>query len=123
VTPSPLPPAPAAGGWPRRPPTLRTHAAESIRRAILTGELSPGERIREEDLAQRLGVSRAPVREAIRALEQEGLIRSEPHRASYITALDEEEIEHLYRVRAEVEAIAARRGRGTGARSLPRPGR
>jgi DNA-binding GntR family transcriptional regulator len=103
-----------AEGLPRaeRPPTLRQHAVERIRDAIITGALEPGERIVEEDLAHRLGISRGPVREAIRVLEQEGFIRSEPHRASYVASLGEEEIEHLYAVRAEVEAIAARKVAG-----------
>lgn len=92
-----------------RPPTLREHAVQTIRQAIVSGALQPGGRIREEDLAQQLGISRGPVREAIRTLEQEGLIRTEPHRASYVTSLSEEELDHLYRVRAEVEGIAARR--------------
>jgi DNA-binding GntR family transcriptional regulator len=103
-----------AEGLPRaeRPPTLRQHAVERIRDAIITGALEPGERIVEEDLAHRLGISRGPVREAIRALEQEGFVRSEPHRASYVAELGEEEIEQLYAVRAEVEAIAARKVAG-----------
>lgn len=92
----------------QRPPTLVEHALEAIRRAIVYGTLKPGERLREEDLAEQLGISRAPVREAMRALEYEGLVRSEPHRASYVAAPSEEEIEEIYRVRAEVEAIAAR---------------
>jgi len=103
-----------AEGLPRaeRPPTLRQHAVERIRDAIITGALEPGERIVEEDLAHRLGISRGPVREAIRVLEQEGFVRSEPHRASYVAELGEEEIEQLYAVRAEVEAIAARKVAG-----------
>jgi DNA-binding GntR family transcriptional regulator len=92
-----------------RPLTLREHAIQTLRQAIVSGALPPGERIREEELAQQLGISRGPVREAIRALEQEGLVRTEPYRASYVTSLSEEELEHLYRVRAEVAVIAARR--------------
>ena len=92
-----------------RPLTLREHAIQTIRQAIVSGALPPGERIRQAHLAQQLGISRGPVREAIRALEQEGLVRTEPYRASYVTSLSEEELEHLYRVRAEVEVIAARR--------------
>ncbi|MBI3974408.1 MAG: FCD domain-containing protein [Chloroflexi bacterium] len=92
-----------------RPLTLREHAVEAIRHAIISGALRPGERIREDELAEKLGTSRGPVREAVRALEQEGLIRSEPHRASYVATLAEEEVWEIYRVRAEVEAIAARR--------------
>lgn len=93
----------------QRPPTLVEHALETIRRAIVHGELQPGQRLREEELAEQLGISRAPVREAMRALEYEGLVRSEPHRATYVAAPSEEEIEEIYRVRAEVESIAARR--------------
>jgi DNA-binding GntR family transcriptional regulator len=92
-----------------RPLTLREHAVETIRRAIVSGALRPGDRLREEDLAEQLGMSRGPVREAVRALEHEGLVRNEPHRASYVAALSEDEIWEIYRVRAEVEAIAARR--------------
>ena len=92
-----------------RPVTLREHAVVSLRQAILCGALRPGARLVEEDVARRLGISRGPVREAIRALEHEGLIRSEPHRASYVAVVDEEEVERLYEVRAEVEAVAARR--------------
>jgi DNA-binding GntR family transcriptional regulator len=63
----------------------------------------------EDDLAARLRISRGPVREAIRALEQEGLVRSEPHRASYVAVFSEEEMEGLYEVRAAVEEVAARK--------------
>ncbi len=94
---------------PPRPPTLREHAIAIIRQAIISGALRPGERVREEELAAKLGISRGPVREAVRALEQEGLIRSEPHRASYVATIAEDEVWEVYRVRAEVEAIAARR--------------
>ena len=92
---------------PGRPPTLVEHALDAIRRAIVYGELKPGERLWEEELAAQLGISRVPVREALRALEYEGLIRSEPHRGSYVAAPAEEEIEEIYRIRAEVEATAA----------------
>jgi DNA-binding GntR family transcriptional regulator len=106
---SPLGGSPLGGTVAPRPLTLREHALRSIRQAITSGTLAPGTRIREEELAQQLGISRGPVREAIRALEREGLVRTEPHRGSYVTALAEEEIEHLYQVRATVEAIASRR--------------
>jgi DNA-binding GntR family transcriptional regulator len=63
----------------------------------------------EEELAERFGTSRAPVREAMRILEHEGLVSYEPHRGVYVATLSEEEVEEIYSVRAEVEAIAARR--------------
>lgn len=55
--------------------TLRQEVADEIRRKILKGEFKAGERIKEHEMAQMLGVSRGPVREALRQLEQEGLVR------------------------------------------------
>ena len=91
-----------------RPLTLREHAVNAIRQAIISGALPPGTRVLEEDLAAQLGISRGPVREAVRALEHEGLVQTEPHRGCYVTALSEKEIEQLLAIRAEVEAAAAR---------------
>jgi GntR family transcriptional regulator, gluconate operon transcriptional repressor len=80
-----------------------------MREAILSGDLEPGERLREIPLASRFGVSRGPVREAIRALEREGLVVREPRMGSMVLPIDERVADELYSVRALLEPFAARR--------------
>lgn len=77
---------------------------EEIRR----GELLPGARLRETDLAVRLGISRTPVREAIRQLEADGLVVHLPRQGASIRSLDYAEIAELYEMRAVLEGTAAR---------------
>ena len=80
----------------------------SLRIAILTGALGPGERLRQEDLAQRFRASRIPIREALRALEYEGLVVSEPNRGSRVVDLDPVDIEEVYDLRILLESKAIR---------------
>jgi DNA-binding GntR family transcriptional regulator len=80
----------------------------SMREAILSGELPPGSRLRQEKLAERFGTSRIPVREALRALEYEGLVRSSPYRGFAVTELDAEDIEEVYDLRIVLEGHAVR---------------
>lgn len=80
----------------------------SIRAAILAGVLSPGARLRQEDLAERFGTSRIPVREALRALEYEGLVASEPRRGFTVTELDADDVEEVYDLRIVLESHAVR---------------
>lgn len=75
---------------------------------IRTGELAPGDRLRESELAGRLGISRTPVREAIRRLEADGLVVHLPRQGAAIRRLDYAEIAELYEMRAVLEATAAR---------------
>jgi len=89
--------------------TAPQHALEGLRRAIVTGELRPGQRVPQEEVAGRLGVSIAPVREALRTLEQEGQVTYLPRRGYFITALEIDDLEEIYELRAIVEARAARR--------------
>src|SRR5438105_971975 len=63
---------------------LHEQALEHIREALITGEYLPGDRLRESEIADQMGVSRGPIREAFRQLEQEGLIVSQPHRGTYV---------------------------------------
>jgi len=86
--------------------TLRHKVLELIRNAILTGKLAPGEYLRENEIAKQMGVSRMPVREALRELEYEGLLISNPHRSSMVTTVDEDEVDQLYLLRAELEGFA-----------------
>lgn len=80
----------------------------SMRDAILSGELPPGAKLRQEKLAERFGTSRIPVREALRALEYEGLVRSSPYRGFTVTELDADDIEEVYDLRILLEGHAVR---------------
>ena len=88
--------------------TLRESVAEEIRRLIMSGQLAPGERLLEDRLAEQLGVSRNPVREAIRALEGSGLVEVRPRRGAYVSQLDPLQASKLLELRAVIESYAAR---------------
>jgi DNA-binding GntR family transcriptional regulator len=75
---------------------------------IRSGELQPGARLRETDLAERLGISRTPVREAIRQLEADGLVVHLPRQGATVRSLDYAEVIELYEMRAVLEGTAAR---------------
>ena len=89
--------------------TLREVVAEEIRAMILAGRLLPGERLLEDRLAEQLGVSRNPVREAIRALEGTGLVEVVPRRGAYVANLDPDRAHQLLELRSVIEAYAAER--------------
>ena len=91
------------------PRALSRRIVEQLKRGIVGGELRPGDRVLETDLAEQLGVSRGPVREAFRQLEQEGLLVSYPHRGTFVASVPEDEIEEVYALRAQIEVYAARR--------------
>jgi DNA-binding GntR family transcriptional regulator len=84
------------------------HVLDELRTAILGGRLAAGETLRQEDLAERLGVSRMPVREAIRRLHSEGLVEVLPSRRVRVAALSRAEIEDIYDMRAALEPLAIR---------------
>jgi DNA-binding GntR family transcriptional regulator len=92
-----------------QPRVLRQEVLAALRAAILADELPPGTRLLEADLAGRLGVSRAPVREAMRQLEQEGLVESFAHRGAIVVGLPEDEIDAIYELRALIEGNAIER--------------
>jgi len=81
---------------------------ESLRESIRSGRLPPGERLRETDIAERLGVSRTPVREALRRLQSDGLVTFAPWRGMTVAALDLGQLEELYDMREVLESAAAR---------------
>lgn len=83
----------------RRGPTLAAIARDAIEKMIVDGALEAGERINESALSGRLGVSRGPIREACRALEQEGLVRNAPNLGAFVRELDLDEARDLYEVR------------------------
>ncbi len=80
--------------------------ADVLREQILTGAIGPGERILQEEVAERLGASRLPVREALRMLTAEGLITNEPNKGARVPRLDREEVEVLYQMRERIEPLA-----------------
>jgi DNA-binding GntR family transcriptional regulator len=89
----------------RRP--LRDEAYDVLRRAILAGAFKPGDRIVEREVCERLGLSRSPVREAFRRLEQEGLLVVS-RQGLIVQSLSIEEVEELYQIRQQLEAMVAR---------------
>ena len=86
--------------------TRREEAADAIRRAIISGDLQPGQRLREVALAAELGVSRPTLREALRTLVQEGLCEQEPHRGFAVASLDAEAIRDLTDTRLVLDRMA-----------------
>jgi DNA-binding GntR family transcriptional regulator len=89
-------------------PVLRAVVQEKIRDAIWNGRLRPGERIVETQLARDLGVSQAPVREALRDLEQKGFVVTIPRRGSFVTQPSSKSIREHYSLRVALEQFAAR---------------
>ncbi|HSP74486.1 MAG TPA: GntR family transcriptional regulator, partial [Gaiellaceae bacterium] len=84
-------------------------AADLIRQAIMDGRLRPGQRLTETGLAKDLGISRTPVREALRVLQTEGLVESTPYQGSTVRTYDVEDLDDMYQLRALLEGHAARR--------------
>ncbi len=86
---------------------LRELVFENIREAIIDGHLKPGERLMEIQLAEELGVSRTPVREAIRKLELEGFVVMIPRKGAYVTDISIKDIADVFELRWALEALAA----------------
>jgi DNA-binding GntR family transcriptional regulator len=85
-----------------------SNAYELLLRAIEEGDLPPGTRLREAELAERFSISRTPVREALSRLETQGLVTHEPHQGAKVASLDYSQITELYFVRELLEGNAAR---------------
>lgn len=88
--------------------SLAESVLQRITEAIITGEITSDDKLVEAHVAEQLGVSRGPVREAFRRLEQMGVVEKVHHRGTFVSALNKQTIEDLYRVRASLEALAAR---------------
>lgn len=86
---------------------LRDVVFNTLRQAILTGELKPGERLMEIHLADKLGVSRTPIREAIRKLELEGLVTMIPRRGAEVAQITEKNLKDVLEVRRALDALCA----------------
>jgi DNA-binding GntR family transcriptional regulator len=96
---------------------LRDRAYTTIRDAIVDGTLRPGERLRDHELTEWLGLSRTPVREALGRLEQDGLVETEPQRFTRVAPLDRRAARDAFPIVAAIHALAAELGvqRLTGA--------
>ena len=86
---------------------LRDIVFETLRKAILDGDLKPGERVMEVQLAEELGVSRTPVREAIRKLELEGLLVMVPRKGAYVADVSIKDVLSVLEIRASLEGLGA----------------
>lgn len=106
--PSYVPPA-RRTSMPIQRQTISGMAVEALRERILRGDFPEGEPLRQDALADELGVSRIPVREALRQLEAEGLVTFSPHRGAVVASLSLDEIDELFELRAEIECDLVRR--------------
>lgn len=88
--------------------TLQEIVVDRLRDWIKEGVLKPRDKLSQDDLAAKLGVSRMPLREAFRQLEAEGLVTVYPHKGVYVTALSPDEIQELHMIRTVLEGLAAR---------------
>ena len=92
----------------RRPPTTQEFVLEELRKTISAGELAPGQPIRQDSIAQGMGVSRVPLREALKTLEAEGQVIYQPHRGYSVAELSLSDLLEVYRMRELLESEAAR---------------
>ena len=86
---------------------LREIVYEELKMQILTGKIVPGTRLMEVELAADMGVSRTPIREAIRKLEKEGLVTIEPRRGAYASQISVKDMVDILEVRQDMEGLAA----------------
>ena len=86
---------------------LREMVYEELKMQILKGSIIPGTRMMEVELAEEMGVSRTPIREAIRKLEKEGLVTIEPRRGAYASMISTEDMVEILEVRQDLEGLAA----------------
>jgi len=87
---------------------LRSRVFQSIRDDILKGKYSEKEELREATLGKELGVSRTPVREALRQLELEGLVEIVPNKGAYVTGISQKDVHDIYMIRSMLEGLCAR---------------
>lgn len=86
--------------------SLAEHIAQDLESKIIAGNLEPGQRVVEEELCRSFGVSRSPVREALRILESRGFVHREPRRGVSVTKITIKEAEDIYTIRARLDSLA-----------------
>jgi DNA-binding GntR family transcriptional regulator len=89
--------------------TLRESILETIRDAIISGALKPGEKVAEPELAERFGISRTPIREAFRQLESEGYLSVVPRKGAVVISFSQRDVEEFYAIKSILEGYAARK--------------
>jgi DNA-binding GntR family transcriptional regulator len=90
-----------------RSPPLHDNVTDALRDLIVSGELSPGTKVREHALCERFGVSRTPLREALKVLAAEGLVQLVPRHGAFVAEITQSEIDELFPIMAALEALAA----------------
>lgn len=93
--------------------TRKNFAYNSLRDAILTWKLSPGSPIVEQEISDQLGISRTPVREALKLLEAEGLVKVVPQRGTFVSDLSTQDVEEIFALRESLEVMALKVAIGT----------
>ncbi|WP_436326254.1 GntR family transcriptional regulator [Brevibacterium sp. FAM 27836] len=101
--------SPAMGPIDKRTTTLAERAYDRIATALLSGEIRPGERLVMDQLAERLDISRTPVRDALRRLAGEGLVEPSSNRGYIVRQVSDKDVDELYEAREAIESFAARR--------------
>ncbi|MFB5189575.1 GntR family transcriptional regulator [Alicyclobacillus fastidiosus] len=84
--------------------SLKDEIKFKLRNAIITNELKPGQRLVETDIAKQYGTSQVPVREALRGLEEEGLVRTVKYKGAYVTEIELSEAYHIFSLRSDIES-------------------
>jgi DNA-binding GntR family transcriptional regulator len=103
-------------------PNLVEQVRDAILEEIASGDLGPGDRIIQEQIAQALGVSRQPVQQALALLRNQGVLQDAPGRGLLVTPLDPNHVQHMYDIRAAIEGLAARRAAELGAQRAQKLG-
>lgn len=91
-----------------RPTTITDSVVEALRSEILTGRLGPGEHLHQARLAQRFGISRIPMRDALARLEGDGLVVIDARRGAHVVELSTDDVEEIYDIRLQLEPVATR---------------
>ncbi|UCF91566.1 MAG: GntR family transcriptional regulator [Desulfobacterales bacterium] len=94
-------------GWPERK-SLGEHVFENLKQAVIKGDIAPGTWLVESHIAETLGISRTPVREAIHKLEREGFVQKQPRSGFTVLGLNRDDIEETFGIRSVLESYAAR---------------
>ena len=92
-----------------------------LREQIITGELAPGQKLSEMEISSNLGISRPPLREAFRILENENLVLSIPRKGCYVTQVSMEDCRHIYEAREMIECHAIELLKAQNVRDLKKP--
>jgi len=91
-----------------KPLTLRERIVDFIKDSVVSGRLKPGERVPEQEIAENLGISRTPIREAFRQLESEGFISVTPRKGAVVSPITDKDVSEFYAIKSLLEGFAAR---------------